>query len=89
MRERRLWPGNTGAHARLELWQVKTQKDKTEPGSPIPGWGNVQGSQATALVGREREVRAFNKECLLDTLWHPPGRACRTAPHLTQDASDG
>lgn len=41
--ERNLWPFNLGAHAGLELWQVKSQ-DRTEPRSPSPiqGWGNAQ-----------------------------------------------
>lgn len=37
-RQRNLWPCNLGAHAGLELWQVKTQ-DQTEPGSLVGGGG--------------------------------------------------
>ena len=48
-----------------------------------------RGSQASAPAGREKEIRDFNKECALNRPLHLPGRACRTDPHPTQDASEG
>ena len=32
-----------GTRAGLELWQAETQKEGTQPASPVLGWGNAQG----------------------------------------------
>lgn len=40
-------------------------------------------------MGREKEIRDFNKDCAVARSLPPPGRACRTdSPPSTQDTSE-